>query len=66
MIKFIQDIQDEAVGGKAKGLQMLRKIGLNVPDAFVLIHPREEHLDDARLQRHLQALGKGDKAVRSS
>ena len=66
MIKFIQDIQDEAVGGKAKGLQMLRKIGLNVPDAFVLIHPRIENLDEARIQKHLHALGEGCKAVRSS
>ncbi len=66
MIKFIQDIQDEPVGGKAKGLQMLRKIGLNVPDAFVLIHPRTENLDEARIQKHLHALGEGCKAVRSS
>jgi len=66
LIKFIQDIQDEPVGGKAKGLQTLRKIGLNVPDAFVLIHPRKEFLDDTILQQHLEALGKGNKAVRSS
>ncbi len=66
MIKFIQDIKDEPVGGKAKGLQMLRKIGLKVPDAFVLIHPRMEQLDDAQLLKHLQSLGEGLKAVRSS
>jgi pyruvate,water dikinase len=66
LIKFIQDIQDEAVGGKARGLQVLKKIGLNVPDAFVLIHPRKELLDDDRLKKHLLALGEGNKAVRSS
>ena len=66
MIRFIQDIEDEPVGGKAKGLQMLREIGLKVPDAFVLIHPRMELLDDEVLIEHLRSLGAGLKAVRSS
>ncbi len=66
MIKFIQDIQDEPVGGKAKGLKILQEIGLKVPDAFVLIHPRMGQLDENQLLKHLQSLGEGLKAVRSS
>ncbi len=66
MIKFIQDIQDEPVGGKAKGLQLLLNLGLRVPDAFVLVHPANKILNDDLLKTHLTRLGPGPKAVRSS
>lgn len=66
LIRTIQDIQDEPVGGKAKGLQMLRSMGLRVPDAFVLIHPDRESIHADGLELILEKLGPGPKAVRSS
>ncbi len=66
MIRFLHEITDEEVGGKAKGLQSLREIGLKVPGTVVLIHPTPETLDDEIVRKHLQLLGDGPKAVRSS
>jgi phosphoenolpyruvate synthase/pyruvate phosphate dikinase len=66
LIKFIQDIHDEPVGGKAKGLQILSNLGFRVPDAFVLIHPVHGRLNDDLLRTCLSKLGPGPKAVRSS
>jgi pyruvate,water dikinase len=66
LIKYIQDIQNEPVGGKAKGLQLLLNLGLRVPDAFVLVHPDEKQINDELLHACLSRLGDGPKAVRSS
>ena len=66
MIKFIHEINGEEVGGKARGLKVLKEIGLSVPDAFVLIHPKIETLNDGLILKHLEKLGSGPKAVRSS
>ncbi len=66
MIKYIQDIQNEPVGGKAKGLQVLLNLGLRVPDAFVLVHPDKEQINDELLHTCVSRLGDGPKAVRSS
>jgi len=66
LIRFLRDITNEPVGGKAKGLKTLTEIGLKVPEAFVLIHPRSDRLDDTILKQHLNTLGPGLKAVRSS
>ncbi len=66
MIKAISELTDELVGGKAKGLKTLKDQGFNVPEAFVLIHPEVNELDDNLIQKHLASLGAGPKAVRSS
>ncbi len=66
MIRFLHEITLEEVGGKARGLKTLREIGLQVPGAFVLIHPQIETLDDDVVRKHLAILGEGPKAVRSS
>jgi rifampicin phosphotransferase len=66
MIKFIQELTDEEAGGKALGLKTLRDLGLNVPDAFVIIHPSPGTLNESILHKHLEKLGSGPKAVRSS
>jgi len=62
----LEEIGDEPVGGKARGLKVLKELGLRVPDGFVLVHPDETSLDLHLLQTHLDALGPGPKAVRSS
>ncbi|MFZ4520377.1 MAG: PEP/pyruvate-binding domain-containing protein [Bacteroidales bacterium] len=62
----MHEITNEEVGGKARGLISLKKIGLRVPGAFVLIHPNIDSLDDEKVRQHLQQLGDGPKAVRSS
>ena len=66
MIRFIHEITDENIGGKARGLKILRDLGLSVPDAFVIIHPDLKNLDDKSLERNIAILGSGPKAVRSS
>ena len=66
MIRFIHEITDEEIGGKARGLKILRDLGLNVPDAFVIIHPTLQSLADLPLEKSIDMLGKGPKAVRSS
>lgn len=66
MIRPIRDIKDEPVGGKARGLRELLHMGLNVPEAFVLIHPRADQITDELLAGPVSKLGEGPKAVRSS
>ena len=66
MVKFISEIKDPSAGGKAHGLKTLMDLGMNVPEAFVLIHPKVETLDDELVRKHLSVLGDGPKAVRSS
>ncbi|MEI6456346.1 MAG: PEP/pyruvate-binding domain-containing protein [bacterium] len=66
MIKFLHEITTEEVGGKARGLKTLQELGLNVPDAFVIIHPESRLIDETLLKKSLARLGEGPKAVRSS
>jgi rifampicin phosphotransferase len=66
VIRFIYEITDEHIGGKARGLKTLSDLGLSVPDAFVIIHPDVNNLDDKSLKNSLALLGNGPKAVRSS
>ena len=66
MVKFISEIKDHKAGGKAHGLKTLLDLGMQVPDAFVLIHPKVETIDDEIVRKHLSILGDGPKAVRSS
>ncbi len=66
MIRFLHELSNEDVGGKARGLKTLREIGLNVPDAFVIIHPEFKIIDETLLKKSLARLGNGAKAVRSS
>jgi len=66
MIKFLHELTNEAVGGKARGLKTLKELGLNVPEAFVIIHPENRIIDETLLRKSLDRLGKGPKAVRSS
>ena len=66
MIKFINEITDEDVGGKAYGLRILYDLGFRVPDAFVMIHPKADRIDDTIILANLEKLGNGPKAVRSS
>ena len=66
MIKFIHEITNEEIGGKARGLKILKELGLNVPDACVIVHPNFEALDEGKLKRSISLLGNGEKAVRSS
>lgn len=66
MIRFLHEITNEEVGGKARGLKTLKDIGLKVPGAFVLVHPKIETIDDESVRKHLAILGEGPKAVRSS
>jgi len=66
VIRFIHEITDENIGGKARGLKILRDLGLSVPDAFVIIHPDIQSLDEGSLKKNIAILGSGPKAVRSS
>lgn len=66
MFYFTRDVEDQPVGGKARGLKVLHQLGLNVPDSFVVVHPNGHDLPEDILARHLCALGDAPKAVRSS
>ena len=66
MIKFLHELTNDEAGGKAKGLKLLKKLDLNVPDCFVLVHPQIKNLNDSLLKKNLEILGPGLKAVRSS
>jgi len=66
MIKFLHEITTEEIGGKARGLKILKDLGLNVPDAFVIIQPENKTFDENLLKKSLTRLGEGPKAVRSS
>ncbi|MBE0647397.1 MAG: hypothetical protein IH596_06415 [Bacteroidales bacterium] len=62
----LSEIGNEPVGGKAIGLKRLKEIGLPVPEAFVIVHPDPDNLDPDLLNKHIDLLGEGPKAVRSS
>ena len=66
MFHFIRDVQDQPVGGKARGLKVLHQLGLRVPESFVIVHPNGHEIPEDVLAKHLHALGHGPKAVRSS
>ncbi len=61
----LEDIRDEAVGGKAEGLARLIRAGLRVPPGFVIVDARPGALPDG-LSEALRHLGDGPVAVRSS
>ncbi|NRA41599.1 MAG: pyruvate, water dikinase [Pseudomonadales bacterium] len=58
-------IQDQAVGGKAKGLKRLIEWGLKVPDGFVIVDAAVGRYPE-QLAEYYQAIGAGKVAVRSS
>lgn len=61
----LADIGDEAVGGKAHGLNQLMRWGLRVPDGFVITNVQAgDYPDD--LQAYYERIGNGKVAVRSS
>lgn len=62
----LTEIGDEPVGGKAKGLKRLIDLGLKVPGGIVLVHPDAGNINLDELASHLESLGEGAKAVRSS
>lgn len=66
MIRSIDEIDGIDAGGKARGLKILKDLGLKVPDAFVIVHPDLQSLDDSSLEKNIGLLGSGPKAVRSS
>ena len=61
----IEQISNEEVGGKAKGLAELIQMGLPVPPAFVIQHARSDQFPKT-LNKHYQSIGSGKVAVRSS
>ena len=64
-ILTLEQISDQAVGGKAKGLAELTRLGLPVPPAFVIPAAKiNQHPDD--LESHYHNIGGGLVAVRSS
>jgi len=66
VILRLNEIDGHPVGGKAKGLQILKELGYHVPEAVVLLHPEPGELSEAVIRQHLDQLGPGPKAVRSS
>ncbi len=66
MILPLSEIDGHPVGGKARGLKILRSLGMSVPDACVLVHPHADQLDENQIRKHLAMLGDHPKAVRSS
>jgi len=66
VILRLHEIDGHPVGGKARGLKILRELGYNVPEAVVLLQPEPKELLDSAIRRHLISLGPGPKAVRSS
>lgn len=65
-IKSLEQAIERNTGGKARGLQKLMNLGLNVPKGFVIVLPKEETLNAETLKQHLRGLGSGRKVVRSS
>lgn len=61
----LEELGDVAAGGKARGLLELRRAGLRVPAAFVVVDATPDELP-ADLERAYAALGAGRVAVRSS
>ena len=64
-LHWITDPLDTAAGGKALGLRRLTTWGLQVPPAFVVIHPDSSALPQ-QLTHFYRELGEGKVAVRSS
>lgn len=64
-ILTLNQITDQAVGGKATGLAELTKMGLAVPPAFVIPAAKVDQFPDD-LETQYQAIGGGKVAVRSS
>lgn len=62
---WVQDIENQAVGGKALGLHKLMQWGLNVPPAFVVINAKVGKTP-AELADFYRLMGEGKVAVRSS
>ncbi len=58
-------IDGHNVGGKARGLAVLRKAGLKVPPGFIVV-PSKKPADREELRHAYEALGGGPVAVRSS
>jgi pyruvate,water dikinase len=61
----LEEISDQPVGGKARGLAELISMGLPVPAAFVIVGAGVEALP-GDLAEHYAAIGGGSVAVRSS
>lgn len=61
----LSNINDEEVGGKAKGLNKLLKCGLNVPEGFVIL-PGEKPEKIDEIKYYYSKLGNGKVAIRSS
>ncbi len=66
LIKFLHEINEDAAGGKARGLKILNDLGLHVPPAFVLLHPDKRSIDIPEISKYLEKIGPGPWAVRSS
>lgn len=64
-ILSLAEITDEAVGGKARGLAALQRMGLAVPPAFIIQYARVDEFPQSLVQ-HYEAIGAGLVAVRSS
>lgn len=65
LILTLDQIDQQAVGGKAHGLARLTRLGLNVPAAFVIPDAEVDQFP-VDLEAHYQAIGGGKVAVRSS
>ena len=65
-IVSLEEIKDEPVGGKAIGLKRLKELKLKVPESFIIVQPDPDNLDPDLLNKHIDLLGDGLKAVRSS
>ncbi|QFU76768.1 pyruvate, water dikinase [Halioglobus maricola] len=61
----LDQITDDSCGGKAHGLAQLQSMGLRVPPAFVILAASAD-APPADLSTHLNTLGTGPVAVRSS
>ncbi|UJG43170.1 MAG: hypothetical protein K9W46_12450 [Candidatus Heimdallarchaeum endolithica] len=61
----LSNINNEEVGGKAKGLNKLLKCGLNVPEGFVIL-PGEKLEKIDEIKHYYSKLGNGKVAIRSS
>ncbi len=66
MIRLFEECSGMECGGKARGLKVLKEIGLRVPEGFVIIHPSIESIERNGIEEHIARLGNGLKAVRSS
>lgn len=65
-ILFLDEITSQPVGGKAKGLAELKRLGLQVPEAFVITGIEPGDPLPKSLKAAYERLGAGRVAVRSS